>query len=838
MKFFPRPANLPAQADINRVFDNAITFYPHEHELNRTATRFKRISAPILNSLDRLPQYGQAEDQYVLGQLEPHLDVVNLFFDTLAVQTNMDISMNKDPISSLISDREGEGQLSLPPHLSKGLALQSSSAKNAANGVDPSAEQSTSQERASMPPSPTKPKRIRDRKAERERREQKLAAQAAQVAENVGKIASPVRTRRSMATRSTAKDETPVVAEPTAAPPPAEEEKPDIPIQSPAPQPVEPASVSSQAVDPPVQPIHTSTSQPNVLPLLHPKVALPAPTPKQEPSMSPKSPPFQPPHVEYAFHHWAPQSNPPPRAPEPQPERHFQPDFQPIFHHSQQRPAFPYDFPPPQPLPMYHQHTPHSNPMYSHQYSHQYQQPSAHHQSLWLNSALFPEASRQHQPPNAFSIEPSFRSITPHQIMQHPTYSSPQTLPRNPPIVTPTLLPSSHFSRYATPIPSTPSQHLPPAPELNSNQFQAAGMAGASHPHISIPHPVWMPLSQPNSPDRDGKKRKRSEYEMSIQIPAILESVDKKDEFAHFEQGWVLPEGSRRSRHGPVTLSRTGPIAELSAPRPPERRATGYKKSHASVSVSHEPHVNREENLQGHRSEKKMSKSEKLKLRKLKDKERNQRRRDQAKKEREGRAAVATGGGMGYSGVLGQSQGEEAGPDSSAPTAASGEIGAEEQFRQPLGDLFDGETSSLSSLSDSEEDRPPTTADTQPSAPTDGYGTSTSRGSTLSPLPPSPPRRMSARDRRGKFSATVVQAQDHRDVEDPILESEQSKEPSGRNRSRAALGSSPEAGPDGKLEGGTLGEDRLTLVDSHILTFLYPSMGQARRTPLVPGRDT
>lgn len=744
--------------------------------------------------------------------------------------------MNKDPISSLISDREGECQLSLPPHLSKDPALQSSRAKNAADG----AEQSISQERVSMPPSPTKPKRIRDRKAERERREQKLAAQAAQAAENAGKLASPVRTRRSMATRSTVKDETPVVAEPTAAPPPAEEEKPDIPIQSPAPQSVEPVSVPSQSVDPPAQSIHASTSQPNVLSLLRPKVALPTQTPKQEPSMSPKSPaPFQPPHVEYAFHHWAPQSNPPPRAPEPQPERHFQPDFQPIFHHSQQRPSFPYDFPPPQPLPMYHQQTQHSNSMYSHQYPHQYQQPSAHHQSLWLNSALFPEASRQHQPPNAFSIEPSFRSITPHQIMQHPTYSSPQTLPRIPPIVTPTLLPSSHFSRYATPIPSTPTQHLPPAPELNSNQFQAAGMAGASHQLISIPHPVWTPLSQPSPPDRDGKKRKRSEYEMSIQIPAVLESVDKKDEFAHFEQGWVFPEGSRRSRQGPVTLSRTGPIAELSTSKPPERRTTSYKKSHASASVPHEPHVNREE----HKFEKKMSKSEKLKLRKLKDKERNQRRRDQAKKEREGRGTVSTGGQMAYGGATafppGQSLSTDDGPDGSAPGAANGEIGAEEQHRQPpLGDLFDGETSSLSSLSDSEEDRPPTTADTQPSAPTDGYGTATSRASTLSPLPPSPPRRMSARDRRGKFSATAVQAQDHKDVEDPILESEQSKEPSGRNRSRAALGSSPEAGPDGKLEGGTLGEDRLILIDSRILTFLYPSMGQARRTPLVPGRDT
>jgi hypothetical protein len=98
---------------------------------------------------------------------------------------------------------------------------------------------------------------------------------------------------------------------------------------------------------------------------------------------------------------------------------------------------------------------------------------------------------------------------------------------------------------------------------------------------------------------------------------------------------------------------------------------------------------------------------------------------------------------------------------------------------------------------------------------------------------------MSTRDRRGKFTGSVLQAQDHKDGRDPTVESEQSKEPSGRNRSRAALGSPPEAGPDGKLEGGTLGEDGLTLIDSHKLTSpFYPSMGQARRTPLVPGRDT
>ena len=756
--------------------------------------------------------------------------------------------MNKDPISSLISDHGGECQLSLPPHLSKNPRLQPSSAKNAADGVDPSAEQSTSQGKGSRPSSPTKPKRIRDRKAEKERREQKLAAQAAQAAENAEKLATPVRTRRGMATRSIHKVETPVATEPTLAPPPIEDEKPNIPSQSPAPPPVEPASVSSQSVDPPAQSNHTSTSQPNVLSDLRPKVALPTQTPKQEPSMSPKSPapPFQPPRVEYAFHHWVPQLNPPPRAPEPQPERHFQPDFQPMFHHPQQHPAFPYDFLPPQPLPMYHPQTQHSNSVYSHQYPHQYPQPSAHHQSLWLNSPSFSETSRQHQPPNAFSIEPAFRSITPRPIMQHPTYSSPQTLPRNPSIVTPTLLPPSHFSRYAVPIPSTPTQHLPPVPELNPNQFQGAGMAGASHQHISTTHPVWTPLSQPGSPDRDAKKRKRSEYEMQIQIPAVLESVDKKDQFAHFEQGWVLPEGSRRTRQAPVALSRTGLITELPASKSPERRATSYRKSHVSVTVPHGPHLNREGSLQGQRSEKKMSKSEKLKLRKLKDKERNQRRRDQAKKEREGRVAVATGGEMGYSGAAalppGQSQGAEAGPDGSALGATNGETGAGPQVRQPpLGGLFDGETSSLSSLSsDSEEDRPSTTADTQPSAPTDGYASTISRGSTLSPLPPSPPPRMSTRDRRGKFASTGIQAQDHKDGGDTIIESEQSKEPSGRNRSRAALGSAPEAGPDGKLEGGTLGEDNLTLIDSHTLTlrFFYLSMGQARRTPLVPGRDT
>jgi len=778
----------------------------------------------------------------VLGQLEPHLSVVNLFFDAPAVESNVDIIMSNDPITSLISDCGGEPQHpTLSPHLSKDPKLQLLRAKNVVDGVDPSAEQSTSQEKASRPPSPTKPKRIRDRKAEKERREQKLAAQAAQAAENAGKLANPVRTRRGMATRSTANVETPVAAEPTVAPPPVEEEKPDIRTQSPAPQPIAPASVSSQSVDPPAQPNHTSTSQPNVLSPLRPKVALPTQTPKQEPSMSPKSPaPFQPPHVEYAFHHWTPQLNPPPRAPEPQPERHFQPDFQPIFHHPQPQlqPSFTYDFLPPQPLPMYHQQTPHPNSMYSHQY----QQPSAQHQSLWLNSALFSETSRQHQPPNAFSIEPSFRSMTPRQIIQHPTYSSPQALARNPPIVTPTLLPPSHFSRYAVPIPSTPTHHLPPVPELNPNQFQTTGMAGASYQHISITHPVWTPLSQPGSPDRSGKKRKRLEYEVPNQIPAVLESVDKKDEFAHFEQGWVLPEGSKRSRQGPMTLSRTDPTVELPASKPPERRTTSSKKSQAAFSVLNEPHVKREENVQGQRSEKKMSKSEKLKLRKLKDKERNQKRRDQAKREKEGRVSMATGE-MEYSGAmafpLGQPQGVEAGPAGSAPGTTNGEIVAGEQLRQPpLDNLFDGETSSLSSLSDLEDDQPPTTADTQPSVPTDEYGTTISRTSTLSPLPPSPPPRSSMRDRRGKFTSTVGQGQDHKDGGDPTVESEQSKEPSSRNRSRAALGSPPEPSQDGKLEGGTLGEDSLTLIDSHPLTFLHPSMGQARRTPVVPGCDT
>jgi hypothetical protein len=327
--------------------------------------------------------------------------------------------------------------------------------------------------------------------------------------------------------------------------------------------------------------------------------------------------------------------------------------------------------------------------------------------------------------------------------------------------------------------------------------------------HISMEHPVWTPLSQPDSPDRDGKKRKRSEYERLIQTPAVPESVDKKDELAHFEQGWVLPEGSRRTRQGPMTPIRTDLTAELPPSGSPGRRATSLKQSQVSVSAADEPQVNPEENIGGQRPEKKMSKAEKLKLRKLKDKERNQRRRDQAKRDKEARLVVVIGDGIGRSGPTGSPLGEPqdvVGHDALAPGTTSGtpgEIGAEEQLGlPPLENLFDGD----SSLSDSEDEQRPT-VDTQPSAPTDGYGTTIFRASTLSPPPPSPPPRMPTRDRRGKSTPSVPQAQDHKDNRDPILEVEQNKEPSGRNRSRAALGSPPEAGPDGSLEGGTLGED-------------------------------
>jgi len=391
--------------------------------------------------------------------------------------------------------------------------------------------------------------------------------------------------------------------------------------------------------------------------------------------------------------------------------------------------------------------------------------------------------------------------------------------------MTPTLLSSPHFSRYAAPIPSIPpTHHLPPLPGLNPNQIQTAGMAGAPHQHISISHPVWTTSSQPGSPDRDGRKRKRSEYERQIQIPAVLESVDKKDEFAHFEQGWVLPEGSRRTRQGPMIPSRADPTVVLPTPKYPERRATNPKRSQVSVIAANEPHANPSETVNDQRSEKKLSKSEKLKLRKLKDKERNQKRRDKAKREKEALMAVTAGGGMGHSGAATFPPGlPDAGPDTPAPGTTSGESGATGHLTQPpLDDIFGGETSSLSSLSDSEDERPPTTADTQPSAPTDGYRTNDSRASTLSPLPPSPLPRMSMRDRTGKFTATMLQAQDHIDGRDPTIESEQSKEPGGRNRSRAALGSPPEAGPDGKLEGGTLGEDCLTSNDSHTLTSFLP----------------
>jgi hypothetical protein len=861
VKLFPRSTKSAAQADINRVFDNAIAFYPHdhEHELNRTATRLKRISAPILNSLDQLPRYGQAEDQFMLGQLEPHLDVVDLFFDTLTLQTNADVIINEDPISSLISDCKGECQRLASSPLPEDKALQ-----NATDGSLPG--------QVVGPPSLSKPKRIRNRKAERERREQKLAVQAMQAAETAGKLARIAKNRGGMGTRSTAKVETSVSAEPVLAPPKVdaapidatpidpppieappveappveallvEEEKPDIPAQSTPVQPVEITSVPSRSVDSPAQPTHPSTSQPNLLSDLRPKVALPIQAPKQEPLPSPQTPaPPQPPHIEYTFHHWAPQVNNPPRTMEPQPERHFQPDFQPIFHHPQQQPPFHYSFLPPQALPMYHHsQIPHSNPIYSHQY----QQPTAHHQPQWLDPTLFSDTLQQHQPSNAFSIDQSLRPMQQRQMVHHHTYSSSsQALPRNPPIVTPTL--PTHLSRYAAPIPSTITHHLPPSSELHPNQFQTAGMAGVPHQHVSITHPVWTPLPHPGSPDRAGVKRKRSEYERQIPVPAVLDSVDKKDEFAHFEQGWVLPEGSRRNRQGPMAPGSTDPTAVLLPSKPPERRVTGPKRPKISLSIPNEPHVNPGENVKGRKFEKRMSKTEKLKLRKLKDKERNQKRRDYAKREKEVHVVVE---GMGHSSTAvflsGQPQSAEAG---SAPRATSGageEIGAGEQPMQPpLENFLDGESSSLSSLSDSEEDHPPTMAETQTSAPTDGYRTTVSRASTLSPPPPSPPPRMSMRDRRAKYSSSSVpQAQGPpREERAPTTESAQNKEQSGKiqNRSRAVLGGPPEAGSDGKLEGGTLGEGCLTLDDSRTLTlFLHFSMGQARRTPLVSRRNT
>ena len=753
------------------------------------------------------------------------MDVVDLFFDSPAVQTNVDVIMNEDPISSLISDRREEDQHMAPLH----SALQPQSAKNKTKDVDTTAilpEQLTGQENAARPPS-GKPKRIRDRRAERERREQKLASLAAQAAENAGKLASLARNRRGMTTRSTAKVETPVAEESIAAGPPVEEEKPNIPTESAAPLPVEPASILPKPLDPPAQPDNTSTSQPQDLSEpVRPKVMLPTPTPKQEPSMSPLSPaPFQAPHIEYTFHHWAPELGNQPRAPEPQPqpERHFQPEF--LFHQPQQQHSFHNSFLPSQTLSMYHQpQIPHLNSMYPPQY----QQPTDHYQSLWvdLESNLFSETLQQHQaqhqPPNAFSIDPSFRPVLSRQMTQHPTYSPSQALPRIPPIVTPTLLQPTHFSRYATAIPPTPTHHLPSVPELNPNQFRTVGIAGVPHQHIPITHPVWAPSSQPISPDRDSKKRKRSEYERQIQIPAVLDTVDKKDEFAHFEQGYVLSEGSRRTRQGRMTPSRIDSATMLPISKSPERRATSSKRSHVSASVANEPPVNLDENGNDQRTEKKLSKTEKLKLRKLKDKERNQKRRDQVKREKEARIA---GGRARRSDATsfppGQSQVAGAAPNASALGTTGSEMGDGEQHRQPpLEDLFDGETSSLSSLSDLEDDQPPTTVDTQPSAPTDSYGTNNSRASTLSPLPPSPLPRMSTRDRRGKFTVPVLQIQDDNEGRAPTVESEQSKEPSGRNRSRAALGSLPEAGPDGKLEGGTLGEDGLTLIGSHILITL------------------
>jgi hypothetical protein len=159
--------------------------------------------------------------------------------------------------------------------------------------------------------------------------------------------------------------------------------------------------------------------------------------------------------------------------------------------------------------------------------------------------------------------------------------------------VTPTLLPSLPLFPLRRTYSFNTNSSLAIASRIESqpvpNSRNGGGVSSAHSDHASCLDTV-VPTG---SPDRDGKKRKRSEYEMQIQIPAVLDSVDKKDEFAHFEQGYVLSEGSRRTRQGPVTPSRTDPTAVLPIlPNSPERRATSSKKSHASVSVANEPPVN------------------------------------------------------------------------------------------------------------------------------------------------------------------------------------------------------------------------------------------------------
>lgn len=82
-----------------------------------------------------------------------------------------------------------------------------------------------------------------------------------------------------------------------------------------------------------------------------------------------------------------------------------------------------------------------------------------------------------------------------------------------------------------------------------------------SEVEIGPPGPIAEGQDQPSVGEETAtRKRKRGEFEVpvsrtSIGTPAVVDSVGKSDFFTMFESGWVLPEGTRRSRGNGQSVS-------------------------------------------------------------------------------------------------------------------------------------------------------------------------------------------------------------------------------------------------------------------------------------------
>lgn len=172
--------------------NNAINCYPSDHELHRLAIRLKRQAAPILSSISNLPHLegngSPAAFEPALGAIEALLDMnesgsgnenqtlLNTLLSSLGDPNRplVDALVKTQTKNAIIHQSQKQEQsLQLSP-----LAEVPVTQPLEPNGVEQQNDKSPVRSDAKLPKTP----RVRDRKAEKERRMARLAAQAAEAA--------------------------------------------------------------------------------------------------------------------------------------------------------------------------------------------------------------------------------------------------------------------------------------------------------------------------------------------------------------------------------------------------------------------------------------------------------------------------------------------------------------------------------------------------------------------------------------------------------------------------------------------------------------------------------